>query len=103
MRKTAGQCLISFDRWNSSTLVTELTGDGVLVAPIGMGYASQSAPLRELERFTLEKSWQHHAGQSQEQDKIDGVMSLNCAVAEWMTRTAADPNEIPDDYMIRTL
>jgi len=37
------------------------------------------------------------------QDKIDGVMSLNCAVAEWMTRTAADPNEIPDDYQIRTL
>ena len=51
----AGQCLISFDRWNSSTLVTELTGDGVLMAPIGMGYASQSAPLRELERFTVEK------------------------------------------------
>ena len=57
---------MSFDRWNSSTLVTELTGDGVLMAPIGMGYASQSAPLRELERFTLEKSWQHHAGQSKE-------------------------------------
>ena len=34
---------ISFDRWNSSTLVTQLTGDGVLMAPIGMGYASQSA------------------------------------------------------------
>ena len=51
----AGQCLISFDRWNSSTLVTELTGDGVLMALIGMGYASQFAPLRELERFTVEK------------------------------------------------
>ena len=36
-------------------------------------------------------------------DKIDGVMVLNCAVAEWMTRTASDPDEILDDYMIRTL
>ena len=31
-------------------------------------------------------------------DKIDGVMALNCAVAEYMTRTAQDPDEIPDDY-----
>ena len=117
---------ISFDRWNSSTLVTQLTGDGVLMAPIGMGYASQSAPLRELERLILEKKLIHEADpvlrwmirnvmiqrdpagnikldKARSQDKIDGVMALNCAVAEWMTRTAADPNEIPDDYQIRTL
>ena len=36
-------------------------------------------------------------------DKNDGVMALNCAVAEWMTRTASDPDEIPYDDMIRTL
>ena len=117
---------ISFDRWNSSTLVTQLTGDGVLMAPIGMGYASQSAPLRELERLILEKKLIHEGdpvlrwmvrnvmierdpagnvklSKSKAGDKIDGVMALNCAVAEWMTRTAEDPNEIPDDYLIRTL
>ena len=117
---------ISFDRWNSSTLVTQLTGDGVLMAPIGMGYASQSAPLRELERLILEKQLIHEgdpvlrwmvrnvmiqrdpAGnvkldKSRAGDKIDGVMALNCAVAEYMTRTAQDPDEIPDDYMIGTL
>ena len=32
-----------------------------------------------------------------------GMMALNCAVAEWMTRTAKDPDTIPDDYLIRTL
>ena len=91
-----------------------------------MGYASQSAPLRELERLILEKQLVHEgdpvlrwmvrnvmiqrdpAGnvkldKSKAGDKIDGVMALNCAVAEWMTRTAADPDEIPDDYLIRTL
>ena len=31
------------------------------------------------------------------------VMAVNCAVAEWMTRTAKDPDTIPDDYLIRTL
>ena len=50
---------ISFDRWNSSTWSPQLTGDGVLMAPIGMGYASQSAPLRELERLILEKQLIH--------------------------------------------
>ena len=117
---------ISFDRWNSSTLVTQLTGDGVLMAPIGMGYASQSAPLRELERLILEKKLIHEADpvlrwmirnvmiqrdpagnikldKARSQDKIDGVMALNCAVAEWMTRTAEGSNEIPEDYLIRTL
>ena len=117
---------ISYDRWNISTLVTQLTGDGVLMAPIGMGYASQSAPLRELERLILEKQLIHEgdpvlrwmvrnvmiqrdpAGnvkldKSKAGDKIDGVMALNCAVAEWMTRTAQGTDEIPDDYLIRTL
>ena len=117
---------ISYDRWNISTLVTQLTGDGVLMAPIGMGYASQSAPLRELERLILEKQLIHEgdpvlrwmvrnvmiqrdpAGnvkldKSKAGDKIDGVMALNCAVAEWMIRTAQGTDEIPDDYLIRTL
>ena len=50
---------ISHDRWNASTLVSQLTGDGVMMVPIGMGYASQSAPLRELERLVLEKQLVH--------------------------------------------
>ena len=40
-------------------MVTQLTGDGVKMDPIGMGYASQSAPLRELERLVLEGSLVH--------------------------------------------
>ena len=54
-----------------------------------------ASPLRRAGNITLDKA--------RSQDKMDGVMSLNCAVAEWMPRTAADPNEIPDDYQIRTL
>ena len=114
---------ISFDRWNAPPGHPFIDG---CLAPIGMGYASQSAPLRELERLILEKQLIHEgdpvlrwmvrnvmiqrdpAGnvkldKSRAGDKIDGVMALNCAVAEYMTRTAQDPDEIPDDYMIRTL
>lgn len=117
---------ISYDRWNASTLVSQLTGDGVMMVPIGMGYASQSAPLRELERLVLEKQLVHEGdpvlrwmvsnvlierdaagntklNKAKSSDKIDGVMALNCAVAEMMTRTASDDDEIPDDYIIRTL
>lgn len=36
-------------------------------------------------------------------EKIDGVMALNCAVAQWMTINAQGDDEIPDDYLIRTL
>ena len=117
---------IAYDRWNSTTLVTQLTGDGVKMDPIGMGYASQSAPLRELERLVLEGSLVHEgdpvlrwmvgnvtiqrdpAGnikldKARSGDKIDGVMALNCAVAQWMTCTAKEDDEMPDDYIIRTL
>jgi phage terminase large subunit-like protein len=117
---------IAYDRWNSTTLVTQLTGDGVRMDPIGMGYASQSAPLRELERLVLDGSLVHEgdpvlrwmvgnvtiqrdpAGnikldKAKSGDKIDGVMALNCAVAQWMTCTASKDDEIPDDYMIRSL
>lgn len=117
---------ISYDRWNASTLVSQLTGDGVMMVPIGMGYASQSAPLRELERLVLEKQLVHEGdpvlrwmvsnvlierdaagntklNKAKSSDKIDGVMALNCAVAEMMTRTASDDDQIPDDYIIRTL
>jgi len=117
---------ISFDRWNASTLVSQLTGDGVMMVPIGMGYASQSAPLKELERMVMEKRLIHEGdpvvrwmvrnviierdaaggqklNKAKSGDKIDGVMALNCAVAEWMTRTASDPDEIPDDYVGRVV
>ena len=46
---------------------------------------------------------QQKLNKAKSSDKIDGVMALNCAVAEMMTRTASDDDEIPDDYIIRTL
>ena len=44
---------IAVDRWNSTQLQTQLTGDGFEVIPFGQGYASMSAPTKELEKLVL--------------------------------------------------
>ena len=39
---------VSYDRWNSHSLVKELEGDGFRMSPIGQGYQSMNAPTAEL-------------------------------------------------------
>lgn len=41
---------IAYDRWGATQLVQELQDDGATVVPIGQGYASMSAPTKELIR-----------------------------------------------------
>jgi phage terminase large subunit-like protein len=42
---------IAFDRWNASQLSIDLAAEGFEMVRIGQGYASQSAPLKELQRL----------------------------------------------------
>ncbi len=42
---------IGFDRWNSSQLVIDLQDAGLPLERVGQGYASMSAPLKELDRL----------------------------------------------------
>lgn len=44
---------IGYDRWNSSQMVIDLTADGAPMVKVGQGFASMSAPLKELHRLTL--------------------------------------------------
>src|ERR1035437_1185353 len=44
---------IAVDRWNSTQLQTQLFGDGFTVVPFGQGFASMSAPTKELEKLVL--------------------------------------------------
>lgn len=46
---------IAFDRWNSSSLVNELLELEIPMIQFGQGYASMSAPTKELMRLTLAK------------------------------------------------
>ncbi|GAH61238.1 unnamed protein product, partial [marine sediment metagenome] len=50
---------IGIDRWNTAQLTTQLAGDGFEVVPFGQGFASMSAPSKELERLIIEGGLRH--------------------------------------------
>ena len=50
---------IAIDRWNATQLATQLTGDGFNVIGFGQGFASMSAPCKELERRILGREINH--------------------------------------------
>jgi len=50
---------IAIDRWNSTGLQTQLTGDGFVVTKFGQGFASMSGPTKELERLLMSKALRH--------------------------------------------
>lgn len=110
----------AFDRWNSSQLVINLINDGAKMNPIGMGFASQSAPTKELEKLILAKQINHggnpvlrwmlsnvhisedpagniKVNKSKSKDKIDGIMALVCALAEYMNTLDGDGDSIYED------
>ncbi|HQU63706.1 MAG TPA: terminase large subunit, partial [Nitrosomonas sp.] len=51
---------IAFDRWNSSQLVAELLEEGIEMVKFGQGFASMSAPMKELMRLVLCKGIEHN-------------------------------------------
>ena len=50
---------IPIDRWNSTSLQTDLAGDGFSVVQFGQGFASMSAPTKELEKLVLSERILH--------------------------------------------
>lgn len=50
---------VAFDRWNSQSLVTDLQDDGFTMVAFGQGFASMSAPTKELEKLILGKKLVH--------------------------------------------
>ncbi|WP_435112032.1 terminase large subunit [Nocardiopsis synnemataformans] len=105
---------IGFDRWGATSLTNDLAKDGANMIGVGQGYASQSAPLKEVQRLTLKGTknlpllrnggnplvrWQvdnlavemNPAGdvkpdKSKAADKIDAVSALTTAFSEVMRR-----------------
>jgi phage terminase large subunit-like protein len=52
---------VAYDRWNSSQLVQELVVDGIEMVEMGQGFASMSAPVKELGRLIVEGKLRHGA------------------------------------------
>ena len=50
---------IAVDRWNATQISTQLSGDGFAMIGHGQGFASLSAPTKELERRILSKQINH--------------------------------------------
>lgn len=50
---------IAFDRWGAIQITQELQEEGFTVIPFGQGFASMSAPTKELMRLVLEKKLIH--------------------------------------------
>lgn len=50
---------IAIDRWNATQIVTQLGQDGVTVVPYGQGFASMSAPSKELLRLVGKGALNH--------------------------------------------
>lgn len=52
--------MLAYDRWNSSSLVTNLTNDEVVeLIPFGQGFASMSAPTKQIEVLALQEKLNH--------------------------------------------
>jgi phage terminase large subunit-like protein len=50
---------VAYDRWNSSQIVQELEDEGVEMFELGQGFASLSAPTKELQRLVVEGKLRH--------------------------------------------
>jgi phage terminase large subunit-like protein len=98
---------IAYDRWNSSMLVNSLVEDNLPMIPYGQGFASLSAPTKELEKLILGKQLNHGGNKvlrwmasnvavksdpagnikfdkSKATEKIDGMVSLVMAIGSYM-------------------
>lgn len=106
---------IHYDRWNASQLVIDLTEEGIPMTPFGQGFASMSAPSKELEKIILNKELNHQGNpvlrwmcsnlamkfdpagnikmdKSKSTEKIDGMVATVMALGAYMNDDDPDSN-----------
>ncbi|MEP6540486.1 MAG: terminase TerL endonuclease subunit, partial [Bryobacteraceae bacterium] len=59
LRESYDICEIAFDRWGATKLNTDLADAGFTMVPFGQGYASMSAPTKELLNMVMSKQIRH--------------------------------------------
>ena len=113
----------AFDRWNSSHLVNQLMADGAPMVPFGQGYASMSAPSKELEALVLGGRIAHGGhpvlramaaavaietdpagnikpSKSKSHRRIDGIVATVMGLGRATATQEDGPLEIADDYEV---
>ena len=116
---------IAADRWNVNQIITQLQGDGFNMVQRGQGFASMSAPSKELEQLIMECAVRHgthpiltwHVAKVAKQEdaaenikpskakgmqKIDGMVSLIMGIGAASLSSLAEES-IYDTRGIRTL
>lgn len=112
---------IGYDRWGANDVVRRLTDEGLTCVPIGQGYASVSAPTKELLRLLLGQRYRHGGNpvmrwmvdnlavrmdpagnvkpdKDKSGDKIDGVAAAVNALKECMDGAAEEELPEPNIY-----
>lgn len=107
---------INYDAVFATTLVTELTDDGIKLHPFRQGFMSMAAPTAELERLVISGLLNHgnnevirwmasnvlilrdasgnmKVDKSKPENKVDGIVSNIMAVAAYMQWLAENPKE----------
>jgi len=108
---------VAFDRWNSNTLVQQLTDEGIEMDPFGQGFISMTSPIKNAE-VLVKKRLLHHGGhgmlrwmvgnvvikkddaenvkfsKAKAGDKIDGVVAMIMALGEKMTVENSDVSKV---------
>jgi len=116
---------IAIDRWNSTQLQTQLMGDGFTVVPFGQGFASMTAPTKEIERLVLERKLGHGGNpvmrwmasnvvaeqdaagnlkisKAKSTEKVDGMTALAMAIGRAMVQEA-EPVSVYETRGVLTL
>lgn len=106
---------IMYDRWNASQLVTWLTEDGATMVPMGQGFASMTAPTKELEKLVVGRQLQHGSNpilrwmasnvavsqdpagnlkpdKAKSTEKIDGIVALIMGIASAVRHQGEEPS-----------
>lgn len=106
---------IAVDRWNATQLTTQLEGDGFDVIGFGQGFASMSAPTKELESRIIGKTLRHgdnpvmawmasnvmveqdaagnmKPSKKKSTEKIDGIVAAIMALGRLMVVDHSEPN-----------
>ena len=115
---------IGFDRWGATQLTQDLQDGGLEVAPIGQGFASMSAPTKELLNLVLGKRIVHGGNpvlrwmadnmvvstdpagnikpnKAKSTEKIDGMVALIMAI-ERVSRAPKPKRSVYEDHGLET-
>lgn len=108
---------VPLDRWNATHIITLLDNEGHSPVPFGQGFASMSAPCKELEKLVLSGGIVHNGhpvlrwnvnnaavdtdaaenlkpSKKRSGDRIDGLVALIMALGEYMTSAEKDTTSV---------